>query len=149
MIESEKTRFALLPVLVGIIALAAETARVRRATSASSGLCTRIGRMITDLLQALHDECEAKVTGSYARGLQNNESDLDLVVTSQRRLKRAISIFERFELPWDSILVGQIASKPNSLPIQIEVMWKAWLTPIHKKDRRQSVTIYGIEFDTY
>jgi predicted nucleotidyltransferase len=105
-------------------------------------------KTFTEFLAELKKECKAKVTGSYARGDWHLSSDLDLVVTTNERLKQAIAIFEKYEVPWESILVGQIASprELQTLPIPVEVMETFWLTPTKVKGE---VEICGVTFKTW
>lgn len=99
----------------------------------------------TAFLAELQKTCKAKVTGSFARGDWRLNSDLDLVVTTNARLKQAIAIFEKYEVPWESILPGQIGSprELQTLPIPVEVMETFWLTPTREKGE---IEICGVTF---
>lgn len=108
-------------------------------------------RVFVQFLKTLRDEANAKVCGSFARGdydLKGHLSDIDLVV-NDKGMKKAIEIFERFNVVGDSIIFGQWSSPRDltSLPHPVEVMSKVWIKK--EKDCPKTVSVYGIVFDTW
>lgn len=84
------------------------------------------------------------VVGSYARGTQTNESDIDLYIKMKSEeymdkeieqlqskgiydmpdeyyMKECIDIFNKYNVKWDSCIIGHISS--INLPIMIEASW--------------------------
>lgn len=99
-----------------------------------------------DILRKILKELEpyVYVVGSYARGTQTNESDIDLYVRMKSEeqmdkeieelqskgiydmpdeyyMKECISIFNKYNVIWDSCIIGHISSE--NLPIMIEASW--------------------------
>ena len=102
----------------------------------------------TKFLIALRDECKARLFGSFANGTEEVASDIDLCVPD-RNMKKAIDIFERFEVSGESCIVGSWSSPRNmdALPRPVEIISSCWA----KTDRSfpESVTIYNVKLLTY
>lgn len=115
--------------------------------------------LFKSFLEALRDEAGALLCGSFARGdhdLNGHLSDIDLIVRCVSRMDgqvrpidKAIEIFKRFEVPGESILVGQWSSPRDivTLPRPVEVMEDSWVDP--DKSLPPKVTVFGVEFATY
>lgn len=98
------------------------------------------------------------VVGSYARGDNHIESDIDLYVKrrpqeeldsdwfgeiEEHYIDKVIEVFEKHNLKWGSLIIGYVHT--NDLPVQIEASSLFNIpksTPIIKKN------IFGIEIDT-
>lgn len=113
-------------------------------------------------LRALRDEAGARLGGSFA--LHNEDarpgfvSDIDLVILHPREdpwtnetvqptpMQRAIRVFERFDVPWESAVIGAISSPRDldTLPRPVEVMDTGWIE--HEPDALSTRVIYGVHF---
>lgn len=108
-------------------------------------------------LTALRDEAGAKLCGSMARGDYDIDhfSDIDLIVrgrkykTKKRKMLVAIDIFNRFEVPGESILMGQWSSPRDkiTLPRPVEIMEDTWIKP--DPALPLVVSLFTVDFQTY
>lgn len=116
-------------------------------------------------LIALRDEAGARLCGSCARGDYDMKpgflSDIDFVIPAvsatdgwgdpieDRPMTKAIAVFERFGVPIESILPGQVSSPRDltTLLRPVEVMEHSWVDADPKLPER--VEFYGITFLTH
>lgn len=105
-------------------------------------------------LLRLRDQCKARLGGSYARGTEHFYSDIDLIIPNSTDrmsyVKKAIDIFNEFEVPWESAVIGSISSPRNleCLPKPVEVIAQMWIDD--KRSRtKQSVEVFGVLFQKY
>lgn len=113
----------------------------------------------------LREEADARVCGSFARGDYDLRSgflsDIDFVVPAvsrsdawgvlrtDRPIDKAVAVFARYGVPWDSILPGQISSPRDTttLPRPVEVMETSWVEV--DPSLPENVLIFGMLFLTY
>ena len=117
-----------------------------------------------EFLRTLRDEANVRVCGSFASGTYDMKpgflSDIDFVVQYVDRedeygnpvvrpIDKAMEIFKRFDVPGDSIFVGQWSSPRDleTLPRPVEVM-ESWLIQ-EDESYPQTVSIFGLRFQTY
>lgn len=110
-----------------------------------------------ELLQELQQSKLIRVTGSYADGTQNSNSDIDFYIKpdhpdwkfkgKERNITKVIEILKKHKVNWQSDAPGYIYSHKsiNALPIQIE--FSDFFSP--RKNKLKQVEIMGIIFKTY
>lgn len=104
-----------------------------------------------EFLQALADTGVVRVCGSYAAGTENTQghlSDLDLyVLRDDVGMKKVIAVFAAFDVPWESVVIGHIASPRDAvtLPMPVECSYH-FNTPRRKTFR---LIVLGVEFIAY
>jgi len=107
-------------------------------------------KQFREFLVALRDEVPCRLIGSFACGDEDTRSgylsDIDFVCQGKQEddfgkvidhpMRRAIQIFERFGVPWESVIVGSIGSPRDTttLPRPVEVMEDCWI-PTTKDDQ--------------
>jgi predicted nucleotidyltransferase len=104
-----------------------------------------------EFLQALANSGVVRVVGSYATGMANTEdhiSDLDLwVLREDKGMKKVISIFDKFGVPWESLSIGYINSPRDVMalpfPVECSYLFKC------KRGRTEAVEIEGVTFLAY
>ncbi len=114
-------------------------------------------------LLELRDYAGAQLHGSFAHYQEDRGeyvSDIDLVVSEPELddwgdyvkptpIERAIEIFERYEVPWESIITGAINSPRDlvTLPRPVEVTDTGWIKPA--PSYCVSRVLWGIEFQCF
>lgn len=99
------------------------------------------------------------VVGSYARGTQNSSSDIDLYIKrrsdkeliedgyydgicEEHYIDKIIQVFEKYNVSWDSVIIGHINSE--TLPIMIEA---SYLYKVNEESnlKTHSVNVFGVK----
>lgn len=98
------------------------------------------------------------VVGSFAKGANNDNSDIDLYVkrrpqkeldddwygeVSEHYIDKVIEVFDKNKLVWGSLMIGYIHT--NALPIQIEV---SNLFKIHKDTPIKIINVLGVDMES-
>ena len=98
------------------------------------------------------------VVGSFAKGTNNSQSDIDLYIKSRPEeemdedlsgeledtyIDKVIEVFEQNDLFWDSVMIGAVHT--NSLFIQIEA---SYLFRIHKDEPVRIINLFGVEMES-
>lgn len=115
--------------------------------------------VMSELLKELRDTKLVKVTGSYADGTQNDNSDIDFYVKEDNpeykrgdgpsNIQKIIAILGKHGVKWQSSVVGYISTHKTPgngfLPTQLE------FSDLfdHRPDRLPEVTIEGVTFKTH
>lgn len=97
------------------------------------------------------------VVGSFAKGTNNEDSDIDLYIKrrpqeeldqdwfgelEEHYIDKVIEVFERNGLSWDSLIVGYVHT--NDLPVQIEA---SSLFKIPKNAEIKTIDVFGVEME--
>lgn len=110
-----------------------------------------------ELLKALKETEVVKVTGSFAVGKQNEESDIDFYVeedepelefgVDQRNIDKVKEVLDAFGIHWSSTMVGYIHTQNcgNNIPRQLE--FSDLFLP--RKNGMNEVEVHGVIFETY
>jgi len=109
------------------------------------------------LLEELQKSKLVKITGSYADGTQNENSDIDFYVKPdhpeyqlkglERNIVKVKRIIDKYNIKMKSDMVGYWYShkSENNLPIQIE--FSDLFRP--RENRLKEIEIMGVKFKTY
>ena len=110
-----------------------------------------------DLIKELHQTKLVKVTGSFADGTNNENSDIDFWVKEdhpehkfpeESNMQKIIKVLEKFNIKWHSSMTGYISTIGESNPeleteLEFSNLW-------HKRPNKlSSITIKGNQFKTY
>ena len=109
--------------------------------------------LLKNLLITLQETKLVKVTGSYADGTQNEDSDIDFKLkddnpeTYGKNIKKIIGVFAEFGVEWSSTEPGYIFTHKSDtwLPIPIEVSDRFDKRP----NKLKTVEILGVTFNTH
>jgi hypothetical protein len=114
-------------------------------------------------LAALRDE-GCLLTGSFARhtnDLGDHVSDIDLVCGDRTEddfgemldapIERCIDVFEKFDVPWESAVIGSIGSPRDlvTLPRPVEIMESSWASYRWEPPAGNAIHVYGVLFKTF
>ena len=109
------------------------------------------------LLEELADSNKVLVAGSYARGEQTENSDLDFLVRTPKNcilygrrnenIDFVIELLERYKINWESTRNGYISTigSINNIPIQLEFYDGFY----RNKNKLPEVEIMGVKFKTF
>lgn len=110
-----------------------------------------------NILQELADSNKVLVAGSYARGEQTDNSDIDFLIRTPRECiiygtknpntRWIIDLLEKHSISWNSTRNDYISTigENNRLPIQMEFYDGFY----RNKNKLPEVEIMGVKFKTY